>query len=63
MGARLCVNRYGSMGFWGEAHASVSHIGETGQTLHGHTYAAVKMAREDEKKIQDVQEDCRNFRV
>ena len=38
------------MGFWGEAHASVSHIGETGQTLHGHTYAAVKMAREDKRR-------------
>ena len=23
------------MGFWVEAHASVSHIGETGQNAHG----------------------------
>ena len=26
------------MGFWVEAHASVPHIGGTGQTLHGPTY-------------------------
>ena len=55
------------MGFWVEAHATVPHIGGTGQTLHGPTYERTgeprwlmtldgQRRREEIQDVQDVQE-------
>ena len=55
-GARLCC-WIGSMGFWVETHASVSHIGETGQDP---TWTRILVTLDGQRRREeDIQKEAR----